>query len=243
MIVTLNTGAEQVDKLDLTVEEKAILQAKKNSPIVYRYDSPEALKFELKMRTRIVEAAKALNSGGAQFARFKDSRCNERYWSRTDEGGFQLRPGVLPSDGINDIFANGSLYAFECATAIVIILYKAVLDMVGPTVFNQYFRDLLLWDWNYDKDLRLISTNNANEAYTGDVLYFQNPDHDPRTPEWQGENVVKLADDLYFGHGIGITTSEQILSALNSRRRPGSTTPAFLTDQVVHPDFDYLRKL
>lgn len=243
MIVTLNTGAEQVNMLDLTEAEKAILQVKKKSPIIYRYDSPEALKFELKMRTKIVEAAKALNDSGVQFARFKDSRCNERYWSRTDEGGFQLKPGALPSEGINDIFTNGSLYAFECATAIVIVLYKAVLDMVGPAVFNQYFRDLLLYDWNYDKDLQLISTNNVNEAYPGDVLYFQNPDHNPKTPEWQGENVIKLADDLYFGHGIGITTSEQIISALNSRRRPGSTTPAFLTDQVIHPDFDYLRKL
>ncbi|GGH37083.1 protein-glutamine gamma-glutamyltransferase [Paenibacillus segetis] len=243
MIVTINTGAEQANMLDLTEAEKAILQAKKQSPVVYRYDSPEALRFELKMRTKIVEAAKALNGSGVQFARFKDSRCNERYWSRTDEGGFQLKPYVLPSDGINDIFANGSLYAFECATAIVIILYKAVLDMLGPTVFNQYFRDLLLWDWNYDKDLQLVSNNGVKEAYPGDVLYFQNPDHNPKTPEWQGENVIKLADDLYFGHGIGITSSEDILSALNARRTPGSTTPAFLTDQVIHPDFEYLRKL
>ncbi len=195
------------------------------------------------MRTNIVEAAKALYAGGANFATFARSRCNERYWTRTENGGFMLNRGVWPSDGIYDIFVNGRLYGFECAGAIIIILYKAVLDTVGGAVFNAYFQNLFLRDWQFDRDLRLITTYNNYNAYPGDVLYFKNPDYDPRTPEWQGENVVMLDDNLYFGHGIGIKSGQEIVAGLNRMRRRGSIRSAYLQDSVVSPDFEYLRSL
>nr|WP_325049992.1 hypothetical protein [Cohnella faecalis] len=68
----------------------------------------------------------------------------------------------------------------------VIILYKATLDSIGKDTFNAYFKDLFLYDWNYDNNLKLITVENKNEAYPGDVLYFENPDFDPKTPEWRG---------------------------------------------------------
>ncbi len=243
MILISDGDAAQISKLTLTELQRDILQNKEKSPVVYQYVSPEALGFELKMRANIVEVAKALNYSGVSFATFQNSRCNERFWSRSENGGFRLRSGVLPSDGISDIYQNGRLYAFECATAIVIILYKAILDTINKETFNVYYKDLFLRDWNSDSDLRLISTYNKNEAYPGDVLYFANPDHAPETPEWQGENAVMLADDLYYGHGIGIGSSQKMISSLNKKRKPGSLTSAFLSDLVIHPDFEYLRKL
>ncbi len=243
MILISGYHAEQINKYLLTELERGILQKKEKSPVTYRYDSTETLVFELKMRTRIVESAKALDASHASFTTFKNSRCNEKFWSRTENGGFQLKSGVLPSDAVSDIFHNGRLYGFECATAIVIVLYKAILDSIHKEPFNVFFKDLLLWDWNYDSDLRLISTDNKDEAYPGDVLYFKNPDYAPETPQWQGENAVMLADDLYYGHGIGIKSSEKMISSLNSKRKPGSTTSAYLFNQVVHPDFEYIRKL
>ncbi|MCY9761064.1 protein-glutamine gamma-glutamyltransferase [Paenibacillus alvei] len=240
-IAGVNTG--QLAALGLTELERSVLTAKQKSPVVYSYNSLDDLKFELKMRSNIVKAAKALHNSGADFAGFDDSRCNKRYWIRTDRGGFQLRSGVMPSTAINDIFHNGDQYAFECATAIVIVLYKAVIDTLGEAVFNRYFQDLLLWDWNYDRNLRLVSNPNLAEAYVGDILYFKNPDYNPRTPEWQGENVVKLGNDLYYGHGIGITSSQGMITALNKARKPGSKISAYLSNEVVNPDFDALRQL
>ncbi|MCD9020235.1 protein-glutamine gamma-glutamyltransferase [Cohnella silvisoli] len=243
MILISNGDAEQISKLPLSQFEKDIVQNKWKSSVVYQYDSLDALEFELTMRTSIVKSANALNSSAVTFDTFENSRCNERLWSRTDNGGFQLRSGVLPSDGISDIFQNGRYYAFECSTAIVIVLYKAILDVIHKETFNNYFKDLYLRDWNSDSDLRLISTYNNQEAYPGDVLYFKNPDHDPEKPEWQGENTFKLADDLYYGHGIGRATSEKMISSLNEIRIPGSTTSAYLSELVMHPDFEHLRKL
>lgn len=231
------------DTSALTPLEKSILRDKQRSPVVYRYDSPEALRFELNMRSRIVSQAYALDASGISFATFENSFGNPQYWTRTDNGGLRQNTGVSSSNAIRDIFANGRLYGFECATAMVVVLYKATLDSIGDNAFNANFQNLLLYDWNYDNDLRLVTVFNINEAYPGDVLYFRNPDHDPARPEWQGENVIKLADDLYYGHGIGIGSGETIIDGLNRARRPGSTISAYLTDQVEHPDFAHIRSL
>jgi len=74
-------------------------------------------------------------------------------------------------------------------------------------------------------------------------VYFRNPDHAPSKPEWQGENAVKLEEDLFYGHGIGITTAEIIIDSLNEERVPGSNISAFLTNESIHPDFNYLQRL
>ncbi|MEC0370474.1 protein-glutamine gamma-glutamyltransferase [Paenibacillus chibensis] len=217
-----------------------IYLSKKNSPALYRYVSLGHLKFELKLRTAIVEAAKALRRSGVQFETFERSHCNGQYWNLNSKGGFELRRDVTPAEGIRDIFANGSLYGFECATAIVIVLYKGVLDSIQETDFNRMFADLLLYDWHYDSDLRLIEKQGAPQSFPGDVLYFKNPDVNPEQIEWQGENTVKLEEDLYYGHGIGIVSSREIISKLNRHRIPGSMVSAYLTDQVIYPDFLYL---
>ncbi|CAM4378361.1 protein-glutamine gamma-glutamyltransferase [Paenibacillus alkaliterrae] len=243
MILVAGNTNFQLNPLILTELERKILRDKQRSPVVYRFPSADALEFELKMRLHIVEAAKAMYASGVSFATFATSRCNEQYWIRTENGGFQLRPGVPPSVGINDIYVNGEMYAFECAVAIIIMLYKAVLDTVGTAVFNRYFQNLFLRDWQYDRDLRLITTHNKYEVYPGDVLYFKNPDHDRETPEWQGENVIVLDDNLYFGHGIGIGSGQDMIAALNRMRRPGSRVSAYLENLVVFPDFEALRRL
>jgi len=236
-------AAEQINGLPLTDVEREIVQGKQQSMVTYRYDSLEELQFELKMRLSIIAAAKALNSSGVGFATFEDSRSNPRYWNMTGTGGFRLRGDVRPSDAINDIYANGRLYAFECATAILIVMYKAVLDVLGPDLFNRHFQNLYLRDWHSDDDLRLVITNNRLAAYPGDVVYFRNPDHRPETPEWQGENAIMLGNGLYYGHGIGIESADAIIRTLNTTRVPGSTTPAYLMDLVVTPDFSLLQSL
>ena len=76
----------------------------------------------------------------------------------------------------------------------------------------------------------------------GDVVYFNNPDFNPETPWWRGENAVVLEDGTYFGHGLGIGTAEQIIQALNKTRKPGSNQSAYLTNLVTRPSFKHLAK-
>lgn len=243
MLYVSGMTADQIGALPLTDIEREIVQGKQRSMVTYTYDSLRELLFELKMRQSIIAASRALNYSGVGFATFEDSRANPQYWNVTDSGGFRLRGNARPSDAINDIYMNGRLYAFECATAMLIVLYKAVLDVLGEDVFNRHFQNLYLRDWHSDNDLRLIITNNRMAAYPGDIVYFRNPDHRPDMPEWQGENAIMLGNGLYYGHGIGIETAEGIIRTLNTTRVPGSTTPAYLMDLVVTPDFSLLQSL
>lgn len=209
----------------------------------YGYTAPANPAFEIKMRGEIIAAARSMNAGGTDFSTFKNSRCNPRYWNRTAGGGFELKAGVSPSAAINDIFVNGQLYAFECAMAMVMILYRATISMIGENAFDRYFTDLYLWDWNYDSNLKMITTFNPSELQPGDVVYFKNPDHDPDKPEWQGENAIMLSNDRFYGHGLGIKSASEMITSLNRERVPGSRTSAYLADEGLHPDFAYIATL
>lgn len=152
-----------------------------------------------------------------------------------------LRSGISPAAAIRDIFLNGPNYGFECATAVIILMYKGVLDTLGESEFNRLFPDLLLYSWHSDSDLGM--TQDDIESYhsrPGDVLYFKNPEVNPEKREWQGENVIKLDVDLYYGHGIGIKPAREIIAALNRQRRQGATESAYLMDMVIYPDYQYL---
>ncbi|WFR61608.1 protein-glutamine gamma-glutamyltransferase [Paenibacillus amylolyticus] len=218
------------------------LQQLQNRPTRYVYQSMDHLRFEWDLRESLVDAAEGLDRSGVSFASFEKSRCNPAYWNRNAEGGFELKPNVTPAEGIRDIWRNGHLYAFECATATVIVLYGGVLGSIREDAFNSLFRNLLLFDWHYDSDLRLTEKNGSETALPGDVLYFKNPDVSPETPEWQGENTIMLRENWYYGHGIGIARGEDIIRTLNQFRVPGSRVSAYLMDMVIYPDFFYLSR-
>ena len=234
---------QETGSLSLTRMERSIVKAKESSPVTYNYPSKEALVYEMQLRSKIVEAANDLNASYARFAPFRESFANPRYWTRTPNGGFRLRGNVQPADGIRDIFEHGEYYGFECSTAIMILFYKAVLEMIGDEEFNKYFRNLYLRDWHASNYLPLVITEDKNEAYLGDGVYFENPDFDPQGPEWRGENAIVMGPNVYFGHGIGLKSAEEILADLNEKRKPFSTREAFQADLVVHPDFEFLRNL
>jgi protein-glutamine gamma-glutamyltransferase len=227
----MNTPFSKVQEMIL----KALLEEEQ----IYAYDSQKQLMFELLLREKIIEASELLANSKARFTIFRFSRCNEQFWQRNHLGGFELKEGVLPSAGINDIFENSQLYAFECATAIVIVFYKAVLEVLKENTFNELFANLLLYDWHYDKDLR-VKTTNGDDYIPGDCLYFKNPEFDPETPQWQGENAIYLGKGLYYGHGIGIKTKEEMIEILNTKRRKNATKSAYLLKQTTRVGFKYL---
>ena len=74
----------------------------------------------------------------------------------------------------------------------------------------------------------------------GDCRYFNNPDVDPLTPEWQGQNAIDLSGGMYYGHGIGIKTADKIIEILNHNRIQDSTTSAYLMDMATRPGFMHL---
>lgn len=219
--------------------EKLIIQQMQNAPLNFSYYSIDELLFELKIRKNIIESAKEMNKSKAVFTSFAYARCNPRYWILTRAGGFLLRPDVLPSDAILDIFRNGPLYAFDCATAIPIIYYHAILNSIGSNLFNSLFRNLYLYSWHTDTDLGII-TFYSNHFIPGDVMYINNPGYDRRTPQFRGINAVLLEDGRLFAHGFNIRSSEEMIQILNKKRYSGSYQSAYQTKLLTRPSFKYL---
>lgn len=208
---------------------------------IFAYQNEQLLDFELSARKELVKASERLYNSFFSFRLFKDSMCNKRYWDRTEEGGFRLKKDEKPHEAVRDILKNSRMYGTECATAIVIVFYLALVEVLPAELFDKLFSDIYLMDWKYlDKDLGVRTYRGVKDAIPGDCLYIKNPDVNPDTPEWQGENAIKLLNDYYYGHGIGIKTVEAIIRDLNRNRRPNSQQSAYLMDQIVKPDFKYL---
>ncbi|GIN61265.1 protein-glutamine gamma-glutamyltransferase [Robertmurraya siralis] len=236
MIIMMGAKLQSPPPTNLSDLEKNIYDALLKSEFPHQYQSWKHLRFELLLRKNIIEAANKLAHSSVEFKVFQDSKFNPRYWTKT-QGGYLLNPFVLPSQAIEDIFQNGQEYSFECSTAIVVIYYYAVLNSINLEAFNRIFPNLLVWDWSYDEDLRII-TKVGTDFIPGDVLYFHNPDY--LYPVWIGENAVYFGDDQYFGHGIGIKSKEEMIRALNTLRKPNAQKSAYLLSQYSRLDFLYL---
>ncbi|KKI89944.1 hypothetical protein WQ54_22655 [Bacillus sp. SA1-12] len=229
----------QLKTSSFSEEEREMIKRMDRFQVRYSFLNYDHFKFVLHLRSAIIQASRDLLASKAKFTTFEKSRCNERYWRLTAQGGFLLRSGVRPSDAITDIFQNGIKYGFECATAIVIVFYKAVLDSINRSQFNRIYQGMYLRDWQSDDDLP-IHTRRGNDFLPGDCLYFNNPQFDPKKPQWRGENVIDLSKGLYYAHGIGIKTAEGVIESLNKRRHPYATVSAYLLSQVTRLDDYYL---
>ncbi|MBE4908493.1 protein-glutamine gamma-glutamyltransferase [Bacillus luteolus] len=216
--------------------ENEILQQMSNTRVLYSYSSSNELLFELNLRKNIIESAREMNNSQAEFTTFQYAYCNEAYWRRTSEGGFLLKSNVNPSDAILDIYQSSSQYAFECATACIIVFYHAVLKSIGKPLFNSLFQSLYLYSWHSDPDLG-IYTYYGDHILPGDVVYFRNPDYNPTTSWYRGVNAVTMSAGTFFGHGVGIKSTQEMIEFLNKYRRAGSSQSAYLTRLVTNPSF------
>ncbi|MBM7573674.1 protein-glutamine gamma-glutamyltransferase [Aquibacillus albus] len=239
MIQLTGIDSEQINEWPLDMIESVIIHQMHEDPTVHSYQSMDELLFELKLRKNILGSAKAMNQGRPQLVSFEQSRCNPRYWYLTNSGGFQLRPDVLPSDAIQDIFINSKRYAFECSMAIVIIYYHAILNSMDNYLFNQIFQDIYLYSWHFDSKFEIHSIH-TRYFLPGDVVYFNNPDFHPRHSLWRGENAIIFENGTFFAHGLGIVNARQIIHSLNIKRRPGSNQSAYLTHLVARLPFSQL---
>lgn len=222
--------------------EAQLLSTMTDSASKYAYDGLHPLSFELLLRREIVNAALLLYKSRFGFAVFHRSRCNEEYWNRTSNGGFQLKKNAVPAKAVRDIYENGLAYATECATAMLVVYYKAFLETYGEEHFNSLFSNIYLMNWHTSDPFLKASTTPrpVPELLLGDRGYFANPDVDPQTPQWQGENVIVLPDGLYYGHGVGIHTADRIIKSLNESRKEGATQGAYLMKSAGRPDIKKL---
>ena len=108
--------------------------------------------------------------------------------------------------------------------AIVIIYYKAVLDVYMPELFDRAFPRIVLMNWRDMDQLIDPATYRGLADYLPGDCICQESDVDPLTPEWRG-NVIDLGNGRYYGHGIGLGSIDYFIDALNrneekARRHP-----------------------
>ncbi len=201
----------------------------------------EALRDRLRIGKAMVDSCEAMDKAGHSFALLKDHACNTDFFKK--EGStFVLKSGKKASEAVEDIFKNPSKYKFECATAMIIVYYKAMLDMLGPKDFDRICGDLRIGPWDYENDLgRIMNTTGSGQAEApsghkdkvkpGDYAYIRNWDVSDkgRAAGWQGENVIYLGNGKYYGHPFGVETGTHIVDYLNTQRNAGSTRSASLT--------------
>ncbi|GGH80794.1 protein-glutamine gamma-glutamyltransferase [Pullulanibacillus pueri] len=211
----------------------AIISSMVENPDPFLFAYQDLFKFAVILRSNIVDAAKALSTSHASFETFYRTRGNPSYWTISNEGGLQLRPSVRPSEAIMDISNAGQHYGFECATAMEIVLLTGILKTIGPDGFDQLYANLYLWDWNDVPHLPLTIEPVTQHGVPGDVRYFKNPDVSPQHMAFQGENVIVLPNEQYYGHGIGIGGKAFMISHLNQARRPGAERSAYLMPRAT----------
>jgi protein-glutamine gamma-glutamyltransferase len=209
---------------------------------------------DIKLRTLIVKAAHGLAASGAVFSGSSETDAvNGKLWTMAYGGRIQarkfLRGGLLgsPANALNDIFKNGNKYGFECATAMMVIFHKAILEMVGSKEFDEMFTEpnylrFFRWDLKDDDYLALEKiTKKAGTLVPGTHYYFRNPDASEENSAFRGENVIYLGKneagaDLFYAHGIFgadqtyVVTRDEIMDTLRRLRKPGSRVEPHLLE-------------
>jgi protein-glutamine gamma-glutamyltransferase len=223
-------------------EQKTIIKQMAAFKVIYRYETLNQLKFELLFRANTLKAATELNKSRAKFTTFQYAFCNPKYWDRLSNGGFLLKNNANPSAAILDIIKNGPLYAFECSTAVAIVLYISTLYSIGSRLFDAYFDRLYLMDWHFDENLPVYQLETI-DFLPGDVLHFNNPDFDPKQPHWRAENVIYFGNDKYYGHGVGIRNASTIIKFLNTKRKQKPSESAYLMRLISRPNYKSIYSL
>ena len=137
-MISLNGRVVKLENLSQEItnsEQMTILKQMINYPAIYYYESLQQLKFELLFRANTIKAANDLDKSGVKFTTFTYSFPNRKYWYRLPNGGFLLREGINPSEGIEDIVKNagGNISGYD-------VYLRGPLPMMQA--FEKKFMDL-----------------------------------------------------------------------------------------------------
>jgi hypothetical protein len=161
--------------------------------------------------------------------------------------------GPDAAGAVDEVYSGVAAFGTECYGAIVLVLYKAVLDTfeeseavagTGRSAFNSMFGSIVIHA--AESTLPPLATSDPfgdgwelwlDDQY-GDWRYFKNPHYHPRTSWWQGENAVQLSDEdntdaaPFYGHPVGVLGKKAIIDLLNENRKEDATEIADLTDKA-----------
>jgi hypothetical protein len=192
-------------------------------------------------QSNVAQAMQNLNNtqGGIWYCSGNSPHLDASYWtwsSNTGSGGWiPNTSAVAPSDAVNWYFGTvaPSDGCTECLMASRASFYKGLLDTVGKTTFDSWFKDrsadLVISNRGYAPSSTRVNKpiNSENDLARGDWVYFQNwvssrgcPAIDPL----QGENAItqnSASPKTYIGLGMPArygdpVVGEVILSGLRS---------------------------
>ena len=168
---------------------------------------------EKQIRNNIVAATKSLN---ANFGKVQ-------YFDLNWQG-----------DELDRFFHEGR-GPLECHHAVLVVVAKGVMDTVGKSVFNDLFtlRSFKKPDGQY---LMQVKASDIKSMQLGDWGYIKNdPRYDSRLGSLQGENIIKLGDDQFWGHGIPVPSTEEEVKEILTRGSymQGIKEPIIVFDQTT----------
>ncbi|MFO0729021.1 MAG: hypothetical protein U1E65_34900 [Myxococcota bacterium] len=221
----------------------------------------QAVADQARVSKGMIDAAEKMHGAGISFQLIKNHKANPDFWTvESYSGTLTLKPGVKPSDALNDMIAHGDKYGFECATGLVATYYQAMLDILGPKDFDRIATDLRIGPWDMEDDLsRLMIETHPDGGYNSEVslkdqgkllpggyYYFRNWDvtDEARARGWQGENVIYLGEGKFYGHGIGMGPGSDFVTKLKNESKPDGKTPSllnlhrYLSTDVLKLDLD-----
>jgi hypothetical protein len=151
-------------------------------------------------------------------------------------GAIGLSKGTSVQAGIDEIFAKSENFAFDCATAITVIYWKAKINWLLAnnkdllkTLNKNTLGTVVLGGLNKGFPLVVPSTNKfvpegkqGKQPLPGDVVAFWTPG--AKEPAFEYENALYLGNGLYFALGFEggmIFTKKQIEDNLFKLQKPG----------------------
>lgn len=192
---------------------------------------------------QLTHVATRLSQKKPGFAIANQQRFNPAFWRRLPKpapglppgtrtsitpGTFDVKPGVSPSSALFDLYQYPSQYAFDCATAVIVVQYLAILGALGASQFDKKFPQIAAGPWVFGPTMHLFLQlrgahdvnikGDESQFNRGDVAYFNNPGvASEHAAAFSGENAIFLGEGEYYAHPFGITTATNIIYELQSR--------------------------
>jgi hypothetical protein len=193
------------------------------------------------LREAVVKAARDLAKGKLKFTAkplAKAPKASKR-WKQRGNGIYSTEPAAAVQEIFDSAAAGGDdVFEFDCASAAWVVVYKAILDVIGPDKFDKLFNKTLiilgahasgtpLGDEYYrdsTKNPTVIEEFTRGPYFKGDQRYFS-----VGGKKTGGQNLFTMEDgDItddseVYGHGAGTRRCPSgILKPIEFERAYGS---------------------